>query len=433
MAYEMDLEFVKGSHAPLLNPLRPDQADHYANLASMIMAPLQQRLIESGFDGLVWQAGKGNPVGVSNFMMIEGEVDPSWAWIDMESGLPALFALNPLATLFYYLPKSFKHRNWLFDDVDCSRLSIYLDGLEDEFDQDTMRLIRESLERLELAQFRWKSQSRNRASLEYAFSQAKINERTRDFYLDKPVRWLLLTLARGIRSFVLSCGRGIRSVVSAIARFKYKKLFRRMVRYVSSSYYRWGVVRWFIKREIRAWLRRGFLNENEKVALEQDLHRDEISAYLTDFSIHLGVKPFVKGVLWTLVPVLVAADSISLASAAFFIVWTGPIIRTVYTLWRMLSSLLVGRPHFPLVALGVGALPVVGNLAYPLEILYRSAARDNQLGQFMACAFSAKLGRKIPIWGGQDSGVEHFFNRVGYRISQFGMAVQKPAQSTIEG
>jgi hypothetical protein len=52
-----------------------------------------------------------------------------------------------------------------------------------------------------------------------------------------------------------------------------------------------------------------------------------------------------------------------------------------------------------------------------MEILYQSAGRDNVLGKFMTCAFSARVGSKIPVWGGRDTATEHFFNRIGHRIT----------------
>ena len=126
-AYELDAEFIKGNHAPLFNPLRTDPKDFMGELRREIMNPLQKKLIQSGFDGLVWQAGKGNPVGASNFMLLQKEDGTrQWIWIDLESGLPALFALNPFSTLFYYLPKCIKHRDWLFDNVDTGKLKNYL-------------------------------------------------------------------------------------------------------------------------------------------------------------------------------------------------------------------------------------------------------------------------------------------------------------------
>lgn len=41
-------------------------------------------------------------------------------------------------------------------------------------------------------------------------------------------------------------------------------MFHRAVRYATNSYYRWGVIRWFIKREIKGWNNRGFLSVSER-------------------------------------------------------------------------------------------------------------------------------------------------------------------------
>ena len=69
-AFEIDAEFIKGCHAPLLNPMKDKSKDYMAELRNEIMNPLEKKLIQSGFDGLVWQAGKGNPVAASNFMAL---------------------------------------------------------------------------------------------------------------------------------------------------------------------------------------------------------------------------------------------------------------------------------------------------------------------------------------------------------------------------
>jgi len=104
-------------------------------LVQQVMRPLRQHLLESGFDGLVWQAGLGDPVAASNFLLGDPGSDPSPAsgaaerqcvWFDLESGVPALFSLNPLALFRFYLPRSFAHGGALFDDVETTTLRAYL-------------------------------------------------------------------------------------------------------------------------------------------------------------------------------------------------------------------------------------------------------------------------------------------------------------------
>ena len=55
---------------------------------------------------------------------------------------------------------------------------------------------------------------------------------------------------------------------------------------------------------------------------------------------------------------------------------------------------------------------MVGNAAYPLQILYTSTERDHDVAKFILIDLFTTLGRKLPIWGGPDTRTEHFFNRM---------------------
>lgn len=63
-------------------------------------------------------------------------------------------------------------------------------------------------------------------------------------------------------------------------------------------------------------------------------------------------------------------------------------------------------------ALLVGALPVVGNFAFPLQILYSSTEGRDHLARFILYDGCARLGEHLPIWGGRDTLTEHRFNRL---------------------
>ena len=416
-AFEIDAEFISGSHAPLLNPLQDAPTNYMAALKKEVMKPLEEKLIESGFDGLVWQAGKGNPVGASNFMIrFNKDGSHQWIWIDLESGLPALFAMNPLSTLFYYLPKCVKHKDWLFDNVDTKKLKNYIksnqEAIRDALGAEVLIQLFSDCEALTKSQKAWKGLSRHQRSLRYAYSQKKITPEQNAHYQNKPLRWFLKNLTMFLSAFASSLKNKVVKVLTNIFKFNYKKLARRFYLYFMDSHYRWGIMRWFLKKEIDKWYSRAFLSNKERNILRNELHKDDISAYLTDFSMHLGLKPFVKTFEFVIVPILVAANFFSIGTAALIILLTGPLVRTVYTLLRMANSLVKNRNHYPFVALVVGALPIVGNVAYPLELLYQSTAKRNLLGRYMTYSFSAKIGAKIPIWGGKDSEIEHFFNRM---------------------
>lgn len=420
-AYEIDAEFITGQHAPLMNPLDSHCKDFMAELRAEIMNPLQEKLIESGFDGLVWQAGKGNPVGASNFMLLrEEDGSHQWIWIDLESGLPALFALNPLSTLFYYLPKCVKHEDWLFDNVDTAKLKSYLaqnkETIIKELGLKTYREMSIDCSSLTKSQNSWKSLPRYKKSLYYAASQDKITSEEKDYFEDKPFRWYLKSLILFLNGFVRFLKNTASDILDEIYTFQYKKLFRRIYFYFSDSLYRWGTIRWYLKREILKWHSRKFLSDEDSDFLKNELRKDDISAYLTDFSIHIGIKPIVKIFAWIIMPIIMAAGLCSIQTGAILILSAGPIARTVYTVWRITHSLVKSNAHFPFLALVIGAIPVIGNLAYPIELIYRSTGSKDMLAKFIAYSFSAKIGAKIPIWGGKDSEIEHFFNRVTHKV-----------------
>ena len=161
-AFEIRAELIKGSHAPLKSPFLKEEPDYITRLIKEVMEPLQKHLADAGFDGLVWQAGLGNPVASNNFMLESLPGEPlKWVWIDLESGVPALFAMNPLATLGFYLPKSFQHGRPLFDDVHLGNLRKYLqanrDAIVAALGLEEFALLTEHTDQLESIQQEWRS------------------------------------------------------------------------------------------------------------------------------------------------------------------------------------------------------------------------------------------------------------------------------------
>ena len=171
------------------------------------------------------------------------------------------------------------------------------------------------------------------------------------------------------------------------------------------------MTRWYLNKEINKWHSRKLFTDTDSSFLKNELEKDDKSSYLTDFSIHMGIKPFVKIFSLIIMPLLIAGGLFSLQSGAIIILASGPVARTLYTVWRMTHSLIKSKPHFPLIALFVGLFPVIGNLAYPAELIYQSTGNSSKVSKFIIYSFSAKVGSKLPIWGGKDSEIEHLFNR----------------------
>ncbi len=425
-AFELECELIEGSHAPLPGPAgsgsREPGLDPVRELVRDVMRPLQRHLEAAGFDGLLWQAGRGNPVAASNFML-ERPVTPAvatgprrWVWIDLESGVPALFALNPLATARYYLPKSLHHRGWLFDDVDVPKLRRYLwhsrQDLESALGDEALHDILHQVDELEHWQRHWKTMPRHRRSISQQLARERITAHQAEHYRRHPVRWQARLAATALARCAKRLPALVRRQLARLRRLDLIRLAARCFRFSTSQHYRERLARAFVAARVRHWTQRGFLGSHEVARLRRQLRRDETSAYLTDFVVHLMIKAPIKGAQWLLIPPAVALGWLSLGSAAFLLVAGGFIGRTLYTCLRVIQAF-VRRQRRPWVALGSGLLPVVGNAAYPVQLLYGSTERGGELARFILYDTLAAAGRSVPIWGGADSLIEHWCARLG--------------------
>jgi hypothetical protein len=419
-AFELRSELILGTHAPLLDPLSAEPMDYFDDLYEEVMKPLQRHLLESGLDGLLWQAGYGNPVAANNFMLEKSDSSlPNWVWIDLESGVPALFAINPVRTFGYYLPMSLKHGRWLFDDVDCTALRSYLSAhrrnMEEKLGAEALAELDSDVDELEQNQDQWRAIGRISRSIQYALSRDKITRDQADYYTAHPLRWQLLLLTRALQKALQKLTELPSRVASWFKKIEFSRVVRRSLNYIRSSRFRWGVARWFVARRIKSWTRRGYLQTDSAFKLRRMLHHDDSSAYLTDFSVHIAIKPTADVLAWGLFPFLWVTGSLPQALLPVFIILIGPLLRVSYTATRIVQEIL-RRQKPQWVALFVGALPGFGNLAYPTQLLYRSAENSGELARFIIYDICAAIGRKIPIWGGADSQTEHVFNRVCDRV-----------------
>ena len=171
----------------------------------------------------------------------------------------------------------------------------------------------------------------------------------------------------------------------------------------------------FVDSRVRQWLERGQLLEGEAAILRAKLGREESSTYLADFGVHLAIKPFVKSIEYLLFPALYAAGYVDALTLS--LVWCsgGSVGRTLYTGGRLAQNFLLGR-ELPWTAFWVGLLPVIGNLAFPLQIVRSSRGEEDLLAQFILYDGCSVIGRRLPIWGGTDTLTEHAFNHLPDRL-----------------
>ncbi len=414
---ELTMEFVDGRGALLRNPLSEPDEDELDDLVGNVMKPLQAHLIEAGFDGAAWQAGYFNPVASSNFML-ESLPDGSskWVWIDMESGVPALFSANPIGLLSFYLPRSVKHGHPLFDDVDVEKLKRYLEthreALQRDLGQSAWTSLQAIVSGLTRSDNDWRNLGWITRGIEARLRRGQITEMEAQYFRERRLRWL-----------GKECGQAARASVRwarvRIVRYLNLGVVRRalteLAKLIISEGRRAQFARNTIGGRIDKWHARRQLSATERNCLMDELHTSESSVYLGDFGMHLAIKPLVKFVVWLVVPLLYSAGAANEFVLAAAVVGGGSIGRTVYTTIRIAGATAKGTSK-PWMALLVGTLPMIGNAAFPIQVIYDGAGRGERVAKFIIYYLFTRLGEIFPIWGGADTLLEHRFNRLAHCI-----------------
>jgi len=398
--------------------------DEVRDLVGNVLRPLAGHLKRAGFDGLLWQAGKGNPVASANFMreMPTDGTPARWVWIDAESGVPALFPFNPWHLLATYLPLSLKHGRWLFDDVDVPCLRDYVDAHAAEFEAtlgaDRVTRMRRDVEALAAVQAKWKTLSRHQRSVGSHLAIGRITASQAAHYAERPVRWLLRLVGRGSVKAARLAGRGLWRGLAHLEPRRLALALGRWGKFFLSQRVRERWASRHVRRRVRDWRDRGFLTREDGRRVRASMRTSDAAGYVADFGVHLAMKPGLKLITWGVVPALKLTGYIdSWWLVGILVVYGGAIGRTLYTFSRTLQALVRGR-HLPVVALAVGLLPVVGNAAYPLQLLATSSKKDGGVAKFMVHDIFSALGRRLPIWGGKDTLTEHRANAVATFVAR---------------
>ncbi|MEA5506070.1 hypothetical protein VB735_23730 [Halotia wernerae UHCC 0503] len=415
MAYELDTELIQGRHIALQHPFNQKNNQELHELVHSIMIPFQKQLIQSGFDGLVWQAGKGSSTAINNFLL-ESQTAEKYVFvcIDLESGVPALFPLNILTLFSFYLPKSIKHGGALFDDVDISKLKQYLylntTKLEEKLGNQEFSQLLEYIPHLEYHQKKWKSLKRINRSILYQLHKGDLSQQQGDWYLNYPLFWYGRELGRIILLILNTLAINLPlKIFNKLRKIPYTTLVKQFFNFFYSQSYRLKVARDYVKTRIRYWQKRKQIKTEEAEYLYNRLSSENASDYLNDFSVHFGIKLFVKSLEFLLVPFLYSLGLINETIVILWLIMGGPIYRTIYTIFRMIQ-LAKKSQEIPWIAFIVGLFPTFGTLAYPCQMIYSAVGKQEKVAQFIVYDFLTRLGTKIPAWGGEDTLTEHFFN-----------------------
>ena len=425
----LSTELIEGRAAALHHPFSADREWECRDLRDNVMAPLQAKLREAGLEGLLWQAGYGNPVALSNFLLERGrDGTQTWVWIDMESGVPALFPLSPRALFGFYLPSALRRGRPLFDDLDLERLAAYLAAEETALTASLgaagLAELREDLAALGEIEGGWRGLRRLARSIAARLKRGAISAEEAAWYGERPLRWYGREVGRALQSLSRRLGQRLAAWFAAKRLLRFLSAARQ---FCSSARYRRDFARGYVAKRIEAWQGRRQLSDAEAAQLRRELDDDEASLYIVDFGVHIAIKPLVKSFTWLVLPTLFALGVIDEALLLFGIAATGAIARTLYTSARVLATLARGSPP-PWIAFFVGLLPAIGNLAFPLQLLYAGAVKEVAVAKFLVYDLLTLLGSAAPVWGGQDSYVEHWFNHLGDVLVKARPALTAPQQ-----
>lgn len=415
-AFELQAEYVDGQHLPLRWCQQQSEPDLLTELTRDIMVPLQRHLIDAGMDGMVWQAGLGNPVAGGNFMMRqEGDAARTWFWIDLESGVPALFPLNPLTFFRYYLPQAQRYGRPLFDDINVAELRLYIaeqhQQIERSLGSESLTELKTNIDRLEDAQRKWKELGRTANSIEYFHQRRLLTDEEAEWYRDRPWPWQLHSLRLGLRSLMPKVTAMLPELTRYWSNLDWSKMLRRTRTFFASADFRKRLADRYALGRIRAWRERRFIGPEVARQLRAELREDHAGECVLDFGVHLAIKPAVKFVQWCLLPLLCLLGFVQLSTVVVVGVIGGSVARTCYTLYRHFRPSNRANQK-PWVALAVGVLPVVGSLAYPLQFACWCRDRKRRIAQFLLYDCFASSGRAVAIWGGENSLVEAWANRL---------------------
>ncbi len=414
-AWQLHTRAVEGRPPRLHHPLCKRGSGEVHDLIHEVLKPLQGHLIEAGFDGQVWQAGLGNPVALTNFLRIDKGDSATWAWIDLESGVPALFPAHIPSLWSFYLPCAWRHKRPLFDDVDIPKLRDWLrrerSSLILSLQESTLEGIERDVAALEYHQAGWRRLTRLERSLGAQKAKGRISAEQCLYYSQRHLRWLLHESLRAGHGLARRTSHGLAHCARKLAGIRWGALCKNSGTFALSSRYRAQRARSFVTARIQRWQDRGQLSACQASQLTAHQADHESSVYLADFAFHLGIKPFVKSFEYIVAPALLAAGTIDQVTLGLIWVCGGSVGRTMYTGGRLIQNLLTGR-ELPLISLWVGLIPVIGNLAFPLQIVRSSRVQDDPLAQFILYDGFAAIGRRIPIWGGRDTLTEHRLNRI---------------------
>jgi hypothetical protein len=416
---------------------------------------LQTRLFDAGLYGPAWQADKSNMTSTSNFKY--SEKDNQWYWIDTEPGMIAL----RFGRQKKYL-KAAKRCGFspLYADIDFEKLRAYIkeeriEGLDKIMDslEHNMKCWKER----EIALFRKSNNKSKKIKRWYIWNwrqERNLSGKTQDKLNKSNFAFFIYLFLGNLLSFSFNQNYRARKIEKFFRKLEdddiiereYRKYYvlNRILKLLCPKF----IHHYLMSKPFRKYINKGFFNRKHRIQIAQDFidngiqewedsnriskkeserikdsYRNNVSidVYLTGFGAHLLLKGVtIIGDLLALINFLGASgvgylkfltleflliDFLPWPFNALWPLLIGPILRLSYVAYSKIRCALEGRnvPHKIAAVVSFGKFGV-GNMAFPAQMLY--SENSFSLGFLLS-----KMGKKIPIFGGTDSRVEHWFIR----------------------
>jgi len=383
------------------------------------MDKLKDKFRQAGFLGMEWQVEKRVSASTSNLLK-NGNGD--WILVDLESGFPAL----PLPR--YVWPSIRSGSIPLFDDIDFTKLHSHLEDnlaqLVAKLGDERIRRLYEYVGQLEHHTEGWKtsepaifrhrhrliihSQLRSnirRGFIEYWLRSGKISAERAEQLAESNLSLLAyygFDLTRGIYSAFATFARSVRNLGASIAKGAGKAVRVFYSSFFDEKYLR-EVARTYVNSEVDSWQKSGRLTEQEASKLRENMETPDAVEYMQGFVAHVSLQALAPPFLGEVALVWLAVYLGSPAPLAGFLI--SPLLRTSYTLYRKIKNRGKGISYS--YAFLVGAMPRVGAGAYIAQMFLTCPS----LSLFLARSQAAQAGSWVPLFGGENSRIEHFFIR----------------------
>ena len=210
-----------------------------------------------------------------------------------------------------------------------------------------------------------------------------------------------------------------------------RSMYSRLVKYVGLTFrvlwsslfdeaYLRRLAELYVNTRIDSWTELGRLTAEEAEQLRERTHLPTVTEYLKGFVVHLEFNVVELPIINNVVVISLAVVLSQLMILLYY--FLSPLLRTIYTLSRMLRNRKSGISYGT--ALFVGIFPKIGTFAYPAQMVNAYPA----LSHFLVRSQASALAATVPLIGGVDSRLDRF----AIRTADWGLSVSYAVVSLIE-